>query len=566
MIQNFVKSSLSYSCLAVLYCLVLFCGCSTEKYKAEADKQTYGIIDRVWDDEYGQKVNYKISDVPPDENDLTIEPNVPIAGMITLPEAVAIATAQNREYQRQKEQLYLSALDLTGVEHDYAMQWFGTIDFTYYKNRETSQKHLSKQKTLPDGTERTVFSITKQQESTEERLGWPSELGFNQLLADGTQIGVSIAMDWGRFLTGDPRESLTSVLAATATKPLLRGAGKKIAFERLTQAQRNVLYQVRSFNRYRKTFVVSIVNDYCRVLQRLDEVKNAVSNYERRGQSKERLQMEAEAGRRNRFEVDQAVQDWLRARDNLVSTRERYQQTLDEFKITLAVPVDSNVYLDPNALQQLREVGIIEVPYSSAEAVDTALLCRLDLANSADNVDDAIRKVMVAEDNLGAELNLVASTDVHSTGQTRVGRLPFHLGDYTLGLQADLPLDRLAERNAYRESLITLTQAQRQFDIDRDNIALDVRQAYRQLSETAERYKIQKNSLDLAEKRVESTTMLIEEGRVSTRDLLEAQDALLEAQNNLTAALVDHIVAKLSFYRDIGVLQVKPDGMWQENQ
>jgi outer membrane protein TolC len=59
--------------------------------------------------------------------------------------------------------------------------------------------------------------------------------------------------------------------------------------------------------------------------------------------------------------------------------------------------------------------------------------------------------------------------------------------------------------------------------------------------------------------------MLIEEGRVSTRDLLEAQDALLEAQNNVTAALVDHIVAKLSFYRDIGVLQVKPDGMWQEN-
>jgi outer membrane protein TolC len=539
------KSVFIYSCLSALYGLVLFCGCSTEKYKAEADKQTYRIIDRVWDDKYGQKVNFKISDVQQGPNDLKAEPNVPINGMITLPRAVAIATAQNRDYQRRKEQLYLSALDLTGVEHDYAMQWFGTIDFTYTKNRQAEGGG---------------------KEGTEERLSWPNELGFNQLLADGTQIGVSIAMDWGRFLTGDPRESLTSVLAATVTKPLLRGAGKKIAIERLTQAQRNVLYQVRSFNRYRKTFVVSIVNDYYRVLQRLDEVKNAQSNYARRGQSKERLQIEAEAGRRNRFEVDQAVQDWLTARDNLVRTREQYQQFLDEFKVTLAVPVDSNIYLDPNALQQLSEVGVTEVPYSSAEAVDTALLCRLDLANSADNVDDATRKVMVAENNLGAELNLVASTDVQSTGQTRVGRLPFHLGDYTFGLQADLPLDRLAERNAYRESLITLTQAQRQFDLDRDTVALDVRQAYRQLSETAERYKIQKNSLDLAEKRVESTTMLIEEGRVSTRDLLEAQDALLAAQNNLTAALVDHIVAKLSFYRDIGVLQVKPDGMWQENQ
>jgi outer membrane protein TolC len=59
--------------------------------------------------------------------------------------------------------------------------------------------------------------------------------------------------------------------------------------------------------------------------------------------------------------------------------------------------------------------------------------------------------------------------------------------------------------------------------------------------------------------------MLLQEGRASTRDLLESQDALLEAQNNVTATLIDHAIAKLNFYRDLGVLQVKPDGMWQEN-
>lgn len=542
MTPEFTKSVPVYVCLSAICGIVLLCSCSTEKYKAEADQQTYKIIDKIWDEGYGEKVNYRISDVPPSPNDLTFDSNVPITGMIPLPQAVAIATARNRDYQRQREELYLLALDLTGVEHDYVMQWFGTFDFAYQKNRETG------------GTGK---------ESTEERLTEDNALGFSQLLADGTQISTAIALDWARFLTGDPRQSLTSVLTATVTKPLLRGAGKKIALEKLTQAQRDVLYQIRSFNRYRKNFVVSVVDDYYRVLQGLDEVKNAESNYERRGQSKERLQMEAEAGRRNRFEVDQAVQEWLRARDNLVSARERYQQQLDELKVTLALPTDANIYLDPNALQQLRQAEVTELPYSIAQAVDTAFLQRLDLTNSADKVDDAERKVVIAEDNLGAELNLVASADVASTGRSKVARLPVHLGDYSLGLQGDLPLDRLAERNAYRESLIVLSQTQRQYDLDRDNVALAVRQAYRRLNETAERYAIQKNSLELAEKRVESTTMLIEEGRVSTRDLLEAQDALLEAQNNLTAALVDHAVAKLSFYRDIGVLQVKPDGMWQ---
>lgn len=545
MTYSMLKSTRTYICLTALYGAALFCGCSTEKYKSEADDQTYGIIDRMWDDDFGQKVNYKISDVQPSPNDMTVEPNVPVTGMITLPQAVALATTQNRDYQRQKENLFLTALDLTGVMHDYEMQWFGTIDAFYLKNRQTS---------------------TNGSESTEEQLTQSSGLGFNQLLADGTQISMAIALDWGRFLTGDPRESLASVLTATVTKPLLRGAGKKIALESLTQAQREVLYQIRAFNRYRKTFVVSVVNDYYRVLQRLDEVKNAESNYGRRGQSKERLLMEAEAGRRDSFEVDQAVQDWLRAGDSLVQARESYRQSLDEFKITLALPTDANIYLDPNALQQLRDAEIIDVPYSVDEAVDTAMLNRLDLATSADKVDDAVRKVVIAEDNLGAELNLVASAKVDSTGRTKFARLPVHLGDYSLGLEADLPLDRLAERNAYRETLIVLTQAERQYDLDRDNIALGVRQAYRQLDEAAQRYIIQKNSLELAQKRVESTTMLLEAGRATTRDLLESQDALLEAQNSLTAALVDHAIAKLNFYRDIGVLQVKPDGMWQEDK
>jgi outer membrane protein TolC len=57
--------------------------------------------------------------------------------------------------------------------------------------------------------------------------------------------------------------------------------------------------------------------------------------------------------------------------------------------------------------------------------------------------------------------------------------------------------------------------------------------------------------------------MLLEAGRATTRDLLESQTALLEAQNNVTDALVTHSIAKLTFFSDTGILQVKPDGMWQ---
>lgn len=532
MFFNFRFVKLAFYGFCAAFALGLIGACNSEHYKAEADEEVYGIIDSKWRDKFGQKVNYVISDVPPFPNDLQIEKDLLPSEPISLAQAVAMATAHNRDYQTEKEELYKVALDLTLERHGFKAQWFGTFDSTYARDAD------------------------------DETLTHEGELGFEQLLADGAQISASIAYDWLRYLTGDPRASIGSVLSATITQPLLRGAGRKIAQETLTQAERDTLYRIRTFNRYRKEFVVSIVNDYYRVLQQRDAVTNAENNYKRRVQSRERLQMEADAGRANRFEVDQAEQRELAALNSYVQTRQRYQQALDEFKIRLALPTDANVELDQNELKALANVGISQPDYTADMAIETALIQRLDLATSMDRIDDAARKVEVAADDLGPELDLVGGLEVDSTANTDYDRLRFHRGSYSLGLSADLPLDRKEERNAYRKSLINLQRQQRQYEEDKDTIKLQVRQAYRDLEEAAESYRIQRNSLDLAEKRVESTTLLLEAGRVTTRDVLEAQDALLEAQNSLTAALINHAIAKLSFFRDIGVLQVRPDGMW----
>jgi len=509
--------------------------CSPKHYKAKADEEVYQIIDGKWQDGFGHRSNYIVNDshIPSSPNGIQIEKAVPPSGVISLAQAIAMATTHNRDYRRQKEDLYLIALDLTLVRHQFARKWFGTVDAGYTRD------------------------------SDDESVNSDTGAGFNQWLADGAQISTSIAIDWARFLTGDPRTSLGSVLSASVTQPLLRGRSRKIAQENLTQAERNALYQIRSFNRYRKTFVVSIVNDYYRVLQRRDIVTNAQNNFNSRVESRKRLEMEGEAGRKPSFEVDQARQSELGARDSYIQALQRYEQQLDEFKITLSLPTSTKVDLDQNELKALEEIGITEPGYELDTAIETALAQRLDLANSGDAVDDAERKVVVAADNLGAELNLIGSAGVGTPPGTDFKRLQFQRGTYTLGLEADLPLDRKVERNAYREALIALEQRQRIHENDVDETELDVRSAYRQLQEAAERYKTQKNSLDLSEKRVESTTLLLQAGRVTTRDLLESQDALLGAQNNVTAALVDHAIAKLSFFRDVGVLQVKPDGMWE---
>ena len=519
-------------------CIMFLCvwllglsGCTKpDQFKQQADEEVYEILDQKWTAEHGSKVNYRIADITPDPNSIQFDPNWIPSGRLTLAEAVAIATAQSRDYQDRKEALYSTALDLTLQRHNFVRQWFGTFDATYSRD------------------------------SADESVGTDSSLGFNQLLADGTQISVGIASDWLRYLTGDPDTSLGTVLSASVRHPLLRGSGKKVAQENLTQAERNVLYQIRTFNRYRKQFVVSIVNEYLRTLESLDSVKNAESNYKSLQAAYDEADLKAQAGTLPPFEADQTKQRMLQARDSLVRAQRSYEQALDNFKLTLAIPVDMNVALEPNELSGLMALEILEPQFPVSDAINVALVSRLDLATDFDKVDDAQRKVEVAVDALRAQLDLVAGVSADSTDSTKWARL--HDGSYDIGMELDLPLDKLSERNAYRKFIIALMQAKRDHEQAVDEVKLDVRNAYRSLIESARRYVIQKSSLELAQERVNSTTMLLQAGRVQSRDLLDAQDSLLSAQNDTTSTLVDYMIAQLTFYRDIGILQIRPDGLW----
>ena len=86
----------------------------------------------------------------------------------------------------------------------------------------------------------------------------------------------------------------------------------------------------------------------------------------------------------------------------------------------------------------------------------------------------------------------------------------------------------------------------------------------RDLAKIEESHCIQQAAPELAERRVESTTLLQQVGRASTWDFLDAQEDLLEAQDAVTDALIDHAVAKLGLARDMGVLKVDGEGLRYE--
>ena len=213
-LRRFVKLIFVFTPIFITFMLS---SCKTpEQFKAEADKEVYKIIDQKWQDGFGTKANYIVSDAEP--NRIDINEMIPDDGVLSLQRAVEIATKFSRDYQNQKESLYTSALGLTLTRYNYMVQWFGTVDVQYARSYDPATK--VEEKVTAKGTVKA---------------------SKNTLIGDGIQIGTSLALDWTRFLTGNPQDSLSSILNGTAAIPLLgNGAGRQ-ARETLTLAERKVL-------------------------------------------------------------------------------------------------------------------------------------------------------------------------------------------------------------------------------------------------------------------------------------------------------------------------------------
>ncbi|MBN2589202.1 MAG: TolC family protein [Sedimentisphaerales bacterium] len=522
----------------ILFVAGLIGGCkSPAELVNEADSDSYAIIEEKWDPNFGEMANYKIRDSVATYEE--ISEMIPPSGILTLQNAVEIATEYSRAYQSQKESLYTSALSLTSTRHQYESQLFGTFD-AQYRN--------------PPGDDSGTVS---------------SSGGIDKafVTAGGVIANIGLSVDWTRFLTDDPYTTLGSILNASITAPLLGNVAGIQAWESLTQAERNMLYQVRNFNRYRQTFVVSIINEYYRVLQAEERLKIARASYERQLRTVERTQMEVDVKQRPQADADRIRQDLLNAENSIISNEQSYKQTLDSFKVTLSLPADANITLDPNELLALEELGVSEPEYSLDEAIEMAMNLRLDLANTKDRLDDTRRSLVLAEKGIGVQMDLRASSNVTSpSGETDFDELQFHNGTYTVGVGADLPFDQVSERNNYRRALISMQQSLRSYDEDLERVKLDVRQAYRNLVESTQSYEIQKIGVKLAERRVDEQKIRLELSLATIIDLQDSEDALVTAQNNYMNAIINYLNAKLSFYRDIGTLEVKPDGMWEQSR
>lgn len=367
-----------------------------------------------------------------------------------------------------------------------------------------------------------------------------------------------LAEAWSAVLTEALRKGTTSELNGPLAEPLPKRMNwEDNVPESLIQLERDALYQVRSFNHFRKKFVVWIMSGYYRVLQGQDAVKAAQQNHKALEEACEKMGKWLDAGQIERYELDRAYQEKLQAWERYLRTKDNYEQLLDEFKLEMGVPIRTEIRLDEKELDILREGGASEAAFSRAEAIETALENRLDLDNRADALTDRLRKIFRTAYNPNARLDFIDHSRKVSDGKIEHGTLEYLEKQFDLEFDEELPYDLLSEHNEFRKDMIALSRLHREYAEKVDKIIQDVRDAYRDLEEGAERYRLQLESIKLAEKRVKDSFPLLQIGRGNMGNVLRAQADLYQAQIEATDALVDNAIAIMK-------IQVRPDVLWRK--
>lgn len=277
--------------------------------------------------------------------------------LVKIEQAVELGLINSREYQDRREDLYLVALPVTLERFSFTAQFFAT------------------QEAIRERTGR----LTPEGQHNRWRLA--SGTGFTKLFSTGALLLFRFANQTVIELTGRaPKHTISeSTALLELTQPLLRGGGRAVTLEPLTQVERSLLYEIRDYARFRKQFFVAIAGGgdlpaggvggfggldlrgsgqapsegYLPTLLRTAQIVNERKNVTAFEDFLRRFNAFYQGGEIGKVNVDQIEQQLLSARFTVSQRETDYRDSLDRLKLQLGVPVPLRLELDDTPLDPM---------------------------------------------------------------------------------------------------------------------------------------------------------------------------------------------------------------------
>lgn len=453
------------------------------------------------------------------------------AQQLDLAGALSYAIGHSREYKFSEEEYVLASIRLLIERHRWGPRFFNDITAEFVGDADGGLYDTSAQLV-------NEFRIT-------QRLPYGGEVAVRAVAAATEDLHQRVAEE----------NVQTADIILEADVPLLRGAGI-VAREPRIQAERDVIYAARTFERFRRQFLFDIAVDFLDLGVAVRSIENNVRQVEALQQLQARETALYRSGRNTRFDAALAENATYEAIDRLNNARESYRLALDRFKLRVGMPIDQAVIIVPT------QIELIAPDITVDEAVRRALQYRLDLQTDRDQIDDARRGLANARNALLPDLDLTGSVTFRSDPDKQRAGVDFEGDetDFRAGVTFGLPLDREIERLTVRQSQVDLEREIRDYEEARDNIMINVRSAVRVIDRSRFSLDIQERNIEIAEQRVASIEA--DPDAATARDYTEAVNDLLSARDARDFARRDVDVAILGYLLDSGQFRVNTAGQF----
>lgn len=283
-------------------------------------------------------------------------------------QALTLALINARPYQYHIEQVYLASLSLTLQRFNFEPQFYaGAAPLTGPAATGIPQ---------PNPTNQFVYRTKSAPGGGVSNLQLGTVAGVGKLFSNGVRLLTGFANQTVfNFNNADGRQpSVQSTIPIAIVLPLLRGGGRAVTLEGLTLTERQLLYEIRNFARFRQEFVANVIAQgqtitnpgtgdpaigYLNVMQQLQQIENDRLNIKAFEQLLRyyEAQVEGNVGI-GQQQVDQLDLQLETFRLALITDIISYRNLVDSFKIQIGLPPDVPVVFDRSLLDPFRGVFV----------------------------------------------------------------------------------------------------------------------------------------------------------------------------------------------------------------
>jgi outer membrane protein TolC len=346
------------------------------------------------------------------------------------------------------------------------------------------------------------------------------------------------------FAAISPYNAFTNQLSLTL--PLFTGGKLE---NTLDEAKHGLNYSALNLNATEQQLKLETTSAYFNALQtrNLQEVaKQSVDDF---AAHLKNLQYQYQEGNVAMADVLQTKVQWANAQDNFIKARNNYYLAIYKLNNIIGLPLHSELNLKENFEYQ---------PYSTTldDCIKYALSNRPEMIEAQENVAIAKDQVKIAASD--------ALPTVGINGKKEWDGADFPGTTYNnwtvaISVNYDVFDSGLTKANIKKAEygIVTAKEQARQL---KDNIALEVSQAYLTMKEAEERISTCKVAVEQAEVDFNLANERYDAGVGINLDVIDAELALAQAKTNYVQALYDYNTGKAQLDKAMGVPVMKADG------